>query len=102
MTPKITILLTVRVLHADPEIGSVFFSRAVEFPEVPRVGENIYLDSAETRLREVTYLDWGYDGTPNVRLATVSTVGDAMSGLPISVEELVRDGWERDPVQNKS
>lgn len=102
MPDRIPIIATVRVLHADPVNGSVFFIRALEVPEVPQVGDHLYVDSAETRLREVTHRDWGFDGTPNIRLATMSTIRDAMSGPAASVEELLRDGWKRDPVQSKS
>lgn len=97
---RIAVRLSLRVMNATPEGYSALFSRFIHVPEVPRVGDNVYLDERATRYREVTARDWGHDGTPIVLLDTVSTSKGA--GVPdISVESLTKNGWERDLNQAK-
>lgn len=100
MPNLVTAILTIRVLGADPEGGSAYYTRTIDVPEVPRVGDNVFLGPTEREFRKVIARDWGYDGTPQVRLSTINTAEDAMSGS-YGPEALVRDGWELDPVQDK-
>lgn len=100
MLNLIPVRLSLRVMSATPEGDSALFSRFIHVPEVPRVGDNVYLDEGSTRCREVTARDWNHDGTPIVLLDTVSTREGA--GVPVvSVELLTQNGWERDRNQAK-
>lgn len=100
MSDLIPVRLSLRVMSATPEGDSALYSRFIHVPEVPRVGDNVYLDEDSTRHREVTARDWGHDGTPIILLDTVSTREDARVPV-VSVEMLTQNGWERDLNQAK-
>lgn len=103
MPALITVRLALRVLHATPAGGYKDFTRSIKVPEVPRVGDTIYLDPMETAPRKVIAREWGFDGSPTVRLATIAGKGgnDPSEGAK-TVEALTGDGWGRDSIQSKA
>ena len=103
MPALITVRLALRVLYATPAGGYKDFTRSIKVPEVPRVGDTIYLDPTETAPRKVIAREWGFDGSPTVRLATIAgkSDNDPNEGAK-TAEALIRDGWERDSTQGNA
>lgn len=97
MTTLITIRLALRILHTTPDGDFVDLTRSIKVPEVPRVGDTVYLDSLETAPRKVITREWGFDGAPTVRLATIAAKSDITptEGAD-TVRTLKQDGWTID------
>lgn len=95
MSTPITVRLELRVLHAPNDTDITDFTRTIDVPEVPRVGDTIYLDALEATPRKVIAREWGFDGSPAIRLATIIVKNDITPGEGAgAVAALKRDGWE--------
>lgn len=97
MTTLITVRLTLRILNTTPDGDFADLTRSIKVPEVPRVGDIVYLNSLETAPREVTAREWGFDGAPTVRLATIVAKNDITPNEGAdAVRTLKQDGWAID------
>lgn len=95
MTALITVRLTLRILHADDDDGFVDLTRSIPVAEIPRVGDTVYLNPLETAPRKVIAREWGFDGSPAVRLATINAKNEFTPNEGAkAVKALQKDGWE--------
>lgn len=95
MADLLTVRLILRVLHAPTDNDFVDLTRTIDVAEMPRVGDTIYLDPAETASRKVIAREWGYDGSPSAKLAAMSVANDINpSEGEDNIKILQRNGWK--------